>query len=200
MDKKTSILIGLGGAALIGGIIYYFRAKKRETDIISTLKLDLQNAGIQLPKITPALGNQPVRTPISSPRTPVRTPTSPIRTSPISTPSQQTGNELPPPRFGYGQPTNTYGQPNQSPFGQDFGSGPQGSEYGGGLIFDTGDSGYGGTLLYDTGVTEYGGDTIFDTGGDSEYGGLVLADTGEPCKPSYGTGDWVVSGNQCLGN
>ena len=198
MDKKTTILLGLGGAALIGGIIYYFRAKnKYQTDVISALKFDLQNAGIQLPLQSPILGTRtPVRTPTQTPTSPTR-PTGPVRT-PTRTPnsSQQTGNEVKPPRE-YGQTnTNTYGQLNQSPFGQDFGSGT--GEYGGGLIFDTGDVGYGGNVLYDTG-SDYG-DTIFDTGDSGQYGGLVLADTGEPCKPSYGTGDWIVSGNQCLGN
>jgi hypothetical protein len=67
MDKKTTILLGLGGAALIGGIIYYFRAKKLETDVISALKFDLQNAGIQLPLQSPILGT---RTPVRPTQTP----------------------------------------------------------------------------------------------------------------------------------
>jgi hypothetical protein len=209
MDKKTRILLGLGGAALIGGIIYYFRAKKLQTDVISALKIDLQNAGIQLPAQTLVSGTQiPVRTP-----NPI-SPSGPIRGgSPIRTPSsQQVGNEVKAPTTPseYGQQTaQNYWQQDQPQLGQQFGQG----EYGGGLIFDTGAGGYGGNVLYDTGATgyggnilydtgatsDYGGDEIFDTGG-TEYGGLVLADTGEPCKPSYGTGDWVVSGNQCLGN
>lgn len=213
MDKKTTILLGLGGAALIGGIIYYFRAKKLQTDVISALKIDLQNAGIQLPTKTLVSGTQtPVRTPIS---TPISSPSGPVRgDSPIRTPSssQQVGNEVKAPTTPseYGQQTaQNYWQQNQPQLGQ-LGQ----SEYGGSLIFDTGETGYGGNVLYDTGGTggyggnvlydtggtgSYGGDEIFDTG-STEYGGLVLADTGEPCKPSYGTGDWVVSGNQCLGN
>jgi len=208
MDKKTTILYGVLGAAFVGGIIYYLRAKKLQTDVISALKIDLQNAGIQLPKLTPVSGTQiPKRTQLPTSKTPIRTQRSPIRTS---SSSQQVGNEVKAPRFGeYGQPSNqTYGQPNTQ-MGQDFGSANQyGGElifdtgaagYGGDLLYDTGGTGYGGNILYDTGSSEYGGDTIFDTGA-SQYGGLVLADTGEPCKPTYGTADWVVSGNQCLGN
>lgn len=201
MDKKTTILYGVLGAAFVGGIIYYLRAKKLQTDVISALKIDLQNAGIQLPTLTPLSGTQvPKRTQLPTSTTPIRTQSTPIRTS---SSSQQVGNEVKAPRFGeYGQPSNqTYGQPNTQ-VGQDFGSANQ---YGGELIFDTGAAGYGGDLLYDTGYggnilydttsSEYGGNTLFDTA--SQYGGLVLADT---CKPTYGTGDWVVYGNQCLGN
>jgi hypothetical protein len=209
MDKKTTILYGVLGAAFVGGIIYYLRAKKLQTDVISALKIDLQNAGIQLPTLTPVSGTQvplkPTQLPTST--TPIRSQSSPIRTT---SSSQQVGNEVKAPRFGeYGQPSNqTYGQPPNTQVGQDFGSGNQyggelifdtGAGYGGNLLYDTGGTGYGGNVLYDTGSSEYGGDTIFDTGA-SQYGGLVLADTGEPCKPTYGTGDWVVSGNQCLGN
>jgi hypothetical protein len=205
MDKKTTILYGVLGAAFVGGIIYYLRAKKLQTDVISALKIDLQKAGIQLPALTPVSGTQVPLKPTQLP-TPIRSQSSPIRTT---SSSQEVGNEVKAPRFGeYGQPSNqTYGQPNTQ-VGQDFGSGNQyggelifdtGAGYGGNLLYDTGGTGYGGNVLYDTGSSEYGGDTIFDTGA-SQYGGLVLADTGEPCKPTYGTGDWVVSGNQCLGN
>jgi hypothetical protein len=173
MDKKTTILYGVLGAAFVGGIIYYSRAKKLQTDVISALKIDLQNAGIQLPTLTPVSGTQvpkPNQLPTST--TPIRTQSSPIRTS---SSSQQVGNEVKAPRFGeYGQPSNqTYGQPNTQ-VGQDFGSANQ---YGGELIFDTGAAGYGGDLLYDTGGTGYGGNILYDTG-SSEYGGDTIFDTG----------------------
>lgn len=202
MDKKTTILLGLGGAALIGGLLYYFRAKKLQTDVISALKIDLQNAGIQLPIQTPVSGTQNARpTPTPKPTLTARPISRPIQTGQ----SQQVGNEVKPPRFGeYGQQSQTYGQ-----IGQDFGQGTTRSEYnifdsgasgyGGNVLYDTAAAGYGGNVLYDTASGGYGGDVIFDTG-NTQYGGVLLADTAEPCKPSYGTGDWVVSGNQCLGN
>lgn len=162
MDKKTTILLGLGGAALIGGIIYYFRAKKLQTDVISALKTDLQSAGIQLPIRTPTNSTQiprPVQRPIT-------TPTRPISTRFPTQSGQSQGNEVRPPRFGeYGQQSQTYGQ-NQTQIGQDFGQG----QYGGGLIYDTGEGGYGGNTLYDTGATGYGGNVLYDTGGNG-YGG-----------------------------
>ena len=185
MDKKTTILLGLGGAALIGGIIYYFRAKnKYQTDVITSLKIDLQNIANQPIKI-PSVFGTPKKSGTPPPPAPIKTQTGFGPRANPNSPFQPIKNPQPP----FEPVKNPQPQPPKNEYGQTDGQGGYGENgyenaYGG----EYGNTAYG----YETG---YGGSDYQAT----EYQGNNQYQQ-EPCKPSYGTGDWIVSGNQCLGN
>ena len=192
MDKKTQILIGVSGAALLGGLVYYFRAKNQQTDVLSLLKVDLKKVGSQV-------GVVPKK----------RVPVPPIKTGtggrptgggtrPTGTGNQtggQTGPNVPPdikpPKEGgygvqgYGQQGN---QDGQSGGGQGYGGDIGGYIQGYGDGYGQGYGETGGYGLSGGDITEYG---YGDQTQNQQY-------EPEPCKPSYGTGDWIVN-NECLG-
>ena len=187
MDKKTQVLIGVSGAALIGGLVYYFRAKNQQTDVLSLLKVDLKNVGSQVGVVPKK------RVPVPPIQTGGRPTGGGTRPTGTGTGGGQTGPNVPsdiksPKEGGYGV-QGGYGQG-----GQD-GQGGGGQGYGGdigGYIQGYGDGygqGYGdigGYGLSGGDITEYG------------YGDQNQNQYEEPCKPTYGTGDWIM-GNECLG-
>ena len=194
MDKKTQILIGVSGAALIGGLVYYFRAKSQQTDVLSLLKVDLKRVGSQVGVSTPKGGTGtalPIRTQTGGTTGGVRTGTGGGTQS-----GGQTGPNVPPeikaPKEG-GYGVQGYGQQG----GQDGQGGGQMGYGGGGGDIGGYIQGYGNG--YGQGYGDIGGYGL--SGGDITeygYGDQNQNQYEEPCKPTYGTGDWIM-GNECLG-
>jgi len=198
MNKNTKILIGVSGAALIAGILYYLRARnKYNADIITALGKDIQNVGNQVSNTVRNVGIKPTPKPVTRPTGTgggTRPPsgggggTRPTGTGTGTGTSTQNGPKLP---TGEKPKTGQYGQG----YGQQSGYGPQegGGGYGSGyseLQGGYGQSDYGyGVGGYGVGVGEYISGNDYQSEPPSEY---------EVCKPTYGTGDWIM-GQECLG-